>query len=343
MKLLYLSVSVFIWALFFCSCTDKAAERKQEALFYDEAQIGESGLEEYVDLSGDIAFESLANLEDDESTASLFRSQEVENTVDVTVLDRIQPLASVHANATPNTGSTVQPSNGTQKKKSSLNPVSKMKIIKNGRLALEVENAAAIAYEVEAKVNVLGGYLANSELKEGNTSIRNEMQLRIPNDEFDAFVELVSGLSQKVTYKKIWTQDVTEEFYDIQIRLKNKKEVEARYIDILRNKAKTVEEVLATEDKLRVLREEIESKEGRLRFLSNQVSFSTLYMVLVQYTEADVEESTEVSFLTKVASSLRNGWNAVLVILLFFLNLWPFLLILGLGWWIYKVKSAKAS
>jgi len=127
-----------------------------------------------------------------------------------------------------------------------------LKIIKNARIEADVKNASAAAYELESKLMAMGGYVANSEIKETGRYILSEMQLRLPGKNFSKMIEQMGKIAEDVTYKKVWTQDVTEEFIDIETRLKNKKEVEARYIDILRSKANTVEEVLETEEKLRV-------------------------------------------------------------------------------------------
>ena len=70
--------------------------------------------------------------------------------------------------------------------------------------------------------------------------------------------------------KNVSVQDVTEEYLDIEARLKTKKEVEARYIEILKSKTKTVEDVLKAEEQIRIIREEIEAREGRLNYLKNQ-------------------------------------------------------------------------
>lgn len=303
----------------------------------EEASLAIEGDEYSYDYADEVVASELGDLKADESTSGLFRKG-AHGTSNGSVIS----LQYTDASASSVTNFASHDANQTKVATSEhreVRPSTQMMIIKNGRIELDVENVAALSYEIESKLEVIGGYLANSELKEGSAFIRNEMQLRIPNESFDDFVKAIGNMGQKLSYKKIWTQDVTEEFYDIQTRLKNKKEVEARYIDILRNKAKTVEEVLATEDKLRVIREEIESKEGRLRFLANKVSYSTLYLVLVQEIDTEEVEVKKITFWNKVASSFGNGWGAVLAIVLFIVNLWPFVLAVAVGIWIYRRKT----
>ena len=71
------------------------------------------------------------------------------------------------------------------------------------------------------------------------------------------------------------SQDVTEEYIDITARLKTKKELEARYLELLK-KANKVEEIVSIEKEIGNLRSDIESIEGRLRYINNAVAYSTL-------------------------------------------------------------------
>lgn len=317
------------------NATKNEAPQEQMTLLLEEEDLSDLTFKESTGWS------SLEGLDEDESTSSLFEDESGSITYHANATTHLD-LSVSDANALDGTSdaSTSKPSTFSKeaKEQKRVNPATKMKIIKNGRIDLEVENAAAVAYEIESKVSVAGGYVANSELKESNSYIRNEMQVRIPNEAFESFVNQVGKMGMRVTYKKIWTQDVSEEYYDVQTRLKNKKEVEARYIDILRTKAKTVEEVLATEEKLRVLREEIESKEGRLRFLSNQVSYSTLFLVLLEQLEEDEILIAEITFWDEISDSFANGWKAILTIILFFTNLWPFILLVLGGWLVFKKR-----
>jgi len=286
-----------------------------------------------------LGWNGLEGLDKDESTSALFTDKFAnDNGSHVTYASDDVSITHARTTSATSKGSATSTIEAKTDERKRVNAVTKMKIIKNGRIDLDVENVAAVAYEIESKVSIVGGYVSNSELKESNSYIRNEMQVRIPNASFEDFVNQVGKMGMRVSYKKIWTQDVSEEYYDVQTRLKNKKEVEARYIDILRTKAKTVEEVLATEEKLRVLREEIESKEGRLRFLSNQVTFSTLFLVLLEQLEEDEVVVAEITFWDEIADSFANGWNAVLTIILFFTNLWPFVLLVLGGWLVFKKR-----
>ena len=152
------------------------------------------------------------------------------------------------------------------------------------------------------------------------------MTIRIPSENFEKFISTLEKGSEKLLYKNISARDVTEEFIDIEARLNTKKEVEKRYIQLL-SKAKNIKEILEVEEKLRVLREEIESKEGRLKYLKKQVSYSTVYLQITQNLEYKYEPVKEKSFFQRLFKSLDKGRKGFIVFLLFLFRIWPVILI----------------
>lgn len=248
------------------------------------------------------------------------------------ILDEASPLTS---NLNSNGGNSAT-------EKSERN-AQEIKIIKNAEIRAEVDDAAKAANVLTQQVIEAGGYVANSEVKQLYNRIEATLQLRVPASAFESTVEQSMQTGGKVTFKRIWSSDVTEEYIDIETRLKNKKEVEARYIDILRSKAKTVEDVLATEEKLRVIREEIEVQEGRLRYLKNRVAMSTIQVQYTQYVASAEAENETPGFMSKMKDALGNGWHLVLQIILFFTNIWPLLLVAVAVYYLMKRFRKKAK
>ena len=114
---------------------------------------------------------------------------------------------------------------------------------------------------------------------------------------------------------------MTEEFLDVDARLKTKKELEIRYLDILK-KASTVKEILDVERELGQLRSDIESIEGRLKYLNNQVSLATLTITIYQ------QLSTETQFGKKLKKGFKNGFDNLIWFFVYLTNIWPFILII---------------
>ena len=152
------------------------------------------------------------------------------------------------------------------------------------------------------------------------------MTLRIPAEVLEKFLAEVEQESIYTHYKRIYVQDVTEEFVDKTSRLNTKKEVRDRYIAILRDKAGTVEDILNAEDKIRVIQEEIEAIEGRLKYLDNQTALSTVSIEMYQKSDENTVVY-EKSFFTKIADGFMDGWQLIKETLIGLVTIWPILLV----------------
>lgn len=145
-----------------------------------------------------------------------------------------------------------------------------------------------------------------------------------------------------VDYENITAQDVTEEYIDIQTRLKTKLEVKERYEHILRKNAKTVEDILLTEDKLRIIQEEIEAAQGRLKYLMSKVSYSTIQIDLyetVNYIKEPV--SYQKTFGAKIKNGFSFGFKIIEYVFIGVIYMWSLLLILFSALFFVKMKKRK--
>lgn len=209
--------------------------------------------------------------------------------------------------------------------------LSKRKIIRTGEMKFKVNNLEKSTRVIQALTQKCNGFISNMNQNNSNYLASNTLAVRIPIDQFDYFLFQIKEEALYADYIRVNAKDVTEEFIDIESRLKNKKEVQRRYIEILQNKAKTVEDVLAAEEKIRVIQEEIESREGRLRYLKDNVTLSTINIEMYQETkQAEVAVVYEEGFFSKAKDSFVNGWNFILGLLIGLINIWPILLIVGL-------------
>lgn len=224
-------------------------------------------------------------------------------------------------------------------------PDSKNRIIKTADYKFNVESIEVATKNIEKIVSRFEGFIADMDMQSSNTAMSNTFTIRVPAGNFDPLLEALGKDALFTHYKKISTQDVSEEFVDIQSRLQTKKEVHARYVDILINKAKTVEDVLKAEQQIRTLQEEIEAKEGRLRYLQAKVSMSTINLEIYQKADfAYIPDSFEKPYITKAKAGFDNGWGIVTGFSLLLINLWPLILLLVLFLWkreaiLQKLKS----
>ena len=99
--------------------------------------------------------------------------------------------------------------------------------------------------------------------------------MRIPVPQFQRFVEETSrlGVSER---REIQSDDVTEEYVDLEARLANKQQLEARLLELVAKRTDEIKDVIAVEAELSRVREEIERMQGRLRYLTDRVALTTV-------------------------------------------------------------------
>ncbi len=197
------------------------------------------------------------------------------------------------------------------------------KIIKEGFISFETKDATETSQRIAKAVAAHQGYITEDSQSDYDYRVEHRVTIRVPAGNFDRLLEAISKGADELKSKNINAQDVTAEYVDVESRIKTKKELEARYQQLLQ-KATKVEEMLAIEREMGTLRTEIESMEGRLRYLKDRVAFSTL---TVTYYETPAATS---GFFGKIGAALRDGWDSLLEFLVAVVSLWPFVL-LGAG------------
>lgn len=212
------------------------------------------------------------------------------------------------------------------------------KIIKDGNMGIQVSNLEKTKKDIDSLVSRYEAYYAKENYDKYTKSKSINLTIRIPNIHFESFIAAIEKGNNEMLYKEIEARDVTENFVDLEIRLENKRNYLSRYQDLLKQ-AKSVKEILEIEEHIRNIEEEIESTEGSLRYLSNQVDYSTLKLEIKKVFEYTPE--VRENFFEKVKQSLSGGWNGVVVIVLFFIQIWPLWIIIGLIYWLIRRITKK--
>jgi hypothetical protein len=203
-----------------------------------------------------------------------------------------------------------------------------LKIIKSASARYKVKDVKIATDQIRAIALKYDAYISDLRFENNLYQKQNRFTIKVPQQHFDIVMDSIGKVVEFVEYENITTKDVTEEYIDLQGRLATKLEVKKRYEEILRKNARTVEEILNTEEKLRVLQEEIESAQGRLKYLSNKVAYSTIQIDLFETVEYTEEPSSyKKSFGDKSKDALSFGWKMIESIVLFFIHIWPLLLL----------------
>lgn len=212
--------------------------------------------------------------------------------------------------------------------------VTQRKLIKNGSMTLVVDNLEQTRNDVVGLIEKHGGYVSNEQYSNWEHSSSYNLTVRIPCDKFDGFVAEVEAGKGKIESKSMYINDVTAEYIDLETRLNTKRSYLERYRQLLKS-AKSVQEIVSIEDKIRSLEEEIDSTVGRLKYLTNQVEYSTLHLnIRHDDTNFDPHHPDHgQGFWQRFSQSLSSGMRSLVDFAFFLVRIWPawiiILLVLG--------------
>lgn len=219
-------------------------------------------------------------------------------------------------------------------------PADKKKIIKDGSLNIKVDDLEKAKRHSDSLVAAFNGYYGSENIWNDDNATTYSLTVRIPAVSFEKFIAAMESGGGQVTNKSVNTRDVTTEFIDLESRLENKREYLARYRELLKQ-AKTVKDILEIEQQIRVIVEEIESSEGRLKYLSDQVSYSTLNMTLTKEKGYTFHPAVKGSFAERLKRSLHGGWNGLVSFALILIRLWPAWIILAAAVPLFRIYRRK--
>ncbi|KUJ61083.1 hypothetical protein AR687_14195 [Flavobacteriaceae bacterium CRH] len=203
-------------------------------------------------------------------------------------------------------------------------PEIQKKIIKQASLRFETNDLENTFNQIEIAIKANKGTIQNDSEGKDYDNIYRNLTVRVPSQNFDTFINSVSKGVSYFERKDISSEDVTEEYIDLNSRLNTKRKLEARYIEILK-KANKISEILEIEKQISVIREEIEAKEGRLKYLESRVSESTISIEF--YKTIAEKEGVKTSYGSKIWTAIKTGFFELSGFFISIISIWPFIIL----------------
>lgn len=219
------------------------------------------------------------------------------------------------------------------------------KIIQNADLTLQVKDVSATVDQITDLTGKMGGYLVNSRQYRYEDKISANLSVKVPADKLTDTVETISGYGE-VADKTISTEDVTEEYYDAEARLKVLEAKETRLLALL-EKANTITDIVSVEKELGAVRSDIEVIKGRLKFLNNATSYSTINITLEQALPGSLKAPQ--GTMGKSWQGLINSLNTLIDfgsgLIVFLVVILPWVIVFGLVFYLirYLYRRRKKS
>lgn len=216
-------------------------------------------------------------------------------------------------------------------------------LIKTAELRFQVADLKKCREAIEVSIRKYSAYIEETDLKYENPLLEEHFSIRVLSQSFEPLLKELESQALYVNYRKVKSDDVEKEFVDLESRLKTKREMEQRYSEILRNSAKTTEDVLKIEKQIGQLHEEIEAAVSRINFLRDQVKHSTIKLEVYQIDEQHVSVvQSGPDLKSKIGDSLLAGWNGLTFLFVNFLRVWPLWIILVIAWFVWRKKWQSA-
>ncbi len=217
------------------------------------------------------------------------------------------------------------------------------KIIKDGSVTLKVDDIEVAKKQADSLLVLFSAYYSSENMVNSDYALNYNLAIRIPSANFEKFISALDAGDGEITNKNVNARDVTIEFIDIQSRLSNKRSYLDRYRELLKQ-AKSVKDVLEIEEQIRSLVEEIESSEGRLKYLTDQVAYSTLNLTIFREKGYTYRPAVKGPFGERLKRSLSGGWNGLVTFTLILIRLWPLWIIFAvvISLWIRHRRKRKA-
>lgn len=216
-------------------------------------------------------------------------------------------------------------------------PAVDRKIIRNADITIEVDSTSEAQHRVTSIAEARGGFVVTSEAKQrqnvdpAQRATDFKLVVRVPEDQFGVALDEIKKLATNVPEEKATGQDVTEEFIDLEARIKTQKALEAQFLGIMKQAYK-VEDALEVQRQIAEVRTEIERLEGRKRFIENRSSLATI-TVNIQAPKpviATTPTGFGHSLREAISESVELGSGLMIFFVRFLIVMFPVLLFVGL-------------
>ncbi|MBU5440511.1 DUF4349 domain-containing protein [Paenibacillus sp. MSJ-34] len=221
------------------------------------------------------------------------------------------------------------------------------KLIYRADLSMEVEDYVKAQSELLNRVQLAGGYVLEFSDQKSLYELGGIFTVKVPSGGFMNFIQQLEQMKHLEFSRNLQANDVTEEYVDLEARLKAKQVVEARLLSFM-EKAQKADDLVRFSSELGSVQEEIERIKGRMRYLEQNVAFSTVNLRLYQTLE-DADQASIKSkkpFGERISSTLSTSWQWTVAflqgIVLFVVGALPVLVLLSIAaavyWGVYRKK-----
>jgi hypothetical protein len=227
-------------------------------------------------------------------------------------------------------------------------------IVRTANVRIIVADTSKAVDAITNSVEALGGYVAGSRIWRDGELLRATLTLRVPSDKLTTTLTSVRGIAKRVDNETISSDDVSQEYIDLESQLRNLEatEIELRELmTAIRKNAQKAEEVLQMHQQIAAIRSQIEQTKGRMRYLSQVAAMSTVSLEVVPDFVAQpvVKPGWQPVVIMKDASRALVGVLQAIVTALIWVIIYVLpivgmlMLVASIAWKVYRRTRTRAA
>lgn len=222
-------------------------------------------------------------------------------------------------------------------------------IIYNASLSLVVKDAQSSLEEIKGIAQSLGGYISQTQIWREEEQLRGTITLRVEARSLADALTRLRGIAVRVEREGSNSQDVTEEYTDLESRLRNLEATETELLELLktvRERTGKAEDILSVHQRVSEIRGQIEQVKGRMQYLGNTAQLATITVELIPdvltkpITPTNWQpQATLSNALRALASAMQSIVDAAIWIAVYIVPILAILLVpLGLLWLAWRAR-----
>lgn len=241
------------------------------------------------------------------------------------------------------------------------------KFIRTADLKFKVKNVPQATYAIENATSQFGGYVSytnlqtivsdqfetkisqDSILETTKFSVENNITIRVPNTKLDTLLKVISKQIAFLDYRLIKADDVSLQMISNQLAQNRKTDHQKRLEKAIDSKGKKLNDISNTEKELSNEKEQSDVTKIENISLQDQVNFSIVKLEIYQGESIKQERLAnnrnksdyQTNIGIQILDALKNGWYILKEIIIFIFNIWPFFLISGISFIVYKKYLRK--
>lgn len=157
-------------------------------------------------------------------------------------------------------------------------------IVRSAEMRIVVSDTTKAVDDVTKSVEAMGGFVSGSNIWRDGELMRASLKLRITADKLTSALQAIRGLAKRVDNETIASEDVSQEYVDLESQVRNLEATETELRELLivaRKNSRKASDVLEVHEQLTIIRGQIEQAKGRMRFLSQVAAMSSISLDVI--------------------------------------------------------------